>query len=636
MITHTKQLTVAMVTGALVLSSALGAPAHAALPNFGQIEHVSRTSSTIANNDSVRSAVSANGRFVAFDSSASNLVPGDTNGYRDVFVKDLATGSIERVSVSSAGVQSNRGNFDPDISADGRYVTFSSTSSNLDPAGSTFLERVYVRDRQTGTTIIASTNAAGFLADGGASEASISSDGRTVVFASMSSNLIPGYSSTRHIFAKDLSTGSLTAVSRSAGGVAGNGPSYNPAVNADGTVIAFVTEATNLVPGVTTATQDAYVRDIAANTTTRVNLGAGDVQPNDFTRSVSLSANGRIVAFDSVATNLGLGPTGGQFAVYVRNLDSGTVTLVSHFAGAGLPTGGSDNPSLSASGSLLTFDSDSNHLSATDTNGMTDVYMADLGSGAVTRVSVTEAGAQLSGQAIGATLSADGRFVSFTSNATNLPGGGTGTAHTYLRKVRGDAPRFTTQPSSVASRVGRTVTLRAAAAGDPAPSLQWQRRKNSSSLWVNIAGATSTALRLANLKRSQHGTQYRLTAANAAGLVTSRVATLKVAKIKTKARVAVSPKRARKGATVRATIRVTAADKKRVTGKVRVFVGKKRVKVRVGKKRVSTVTLRAKHKGKIRVTLPRLAKGTKKVRIVYLGNASYAKATSKRVSVRVR
>ena len=164
-----------------------------------------------ANASSFDPSISADGRFVAFTSSASNLVPGDTNNNRDVFVRDLSTNTTTRVSVGSAGNQANEDSSSSSISADGRFVGFWSNASNIVPGDTNDSSDIFVRDLSTNTTTRVSVDSAGNQGTGGSSDASISADGRFVAFLSNASNLVPGdTNASRDIFVRDLSTNTTT------------------------------------------------------------------------------------------------------------------------------------------------------------------------------------------------------------------------------------------------------------------------------------------------------------------------------------------------------------------------------------------------------------------------------------------
>jgi Tol biopolymer transport system component len=242
---------------------ALGPPARA-----GTTERVSVSSSGEEGNaQSGLPCVSADGRFVAFHSGATNLVPGDTNGWADVFVHDRLTGTTDRVSVSSSGEQANWTPYAlsskfPSISSDGRFVAFSSFATNLVPGDTNGREDVFVHDRLTGVTERVSVSSSGQQGNADSLTSSISADGRFVAFCSLANNLLPGDTNgCGDIFVHDRLTGATERVSVSSSGEPGNGGSYDPCISQDGRFVAFDSWSSNLVPGDTNGFEDVFVRD---------------------------------------------------------------------------------------------------------------------------------------------------------------------------------------------------------------------------------------------------------------------------------------------------------------------------------------------------------------------------------------
>jgi hypothetical protein len=261
-------------------------------------------------------------------------VPGDTNGTRDAFVHDRQTGTTERVSVASDGTQGN-GFSNPDsINGDGRFVVFSSFASNLVQADTNQQIDVFVRDRQARTTQRVSISGTNQQADGSSTRADISADGRFVVFTSAATNLVAGdVNGTDDVFVRDLQAGTTQRVSVSSSGAEANGRSpsngirggirFGPAINADGRFVVFDSQATNLVPGDTnTCSQqgaysftvlgscpDVFVHDRQAGTTQRVSIDTAGVQANDASTDPAINGDGSVVAFFSAASNLVAGDT---------------------------------------------------------------------------------------------------------------------------------------------------------------------------------------------------------------------------------------------------------------------------------------------------------------------------------------
>jgi len=275
------------------------------------------------NDSSVNPSISADGRFVAFHSGATNLVPGDTNNNDDIFLRDLSTNTTTRVSVDSAGNQGNEFSGDPSISGDGRFVAFASSASNLVPGDTNKEEDIFVRDLSTNTTTLVSVGSSGDRANDFSSIPSISANGRFVTFYSFATNLVPGDTNNeRDIFVRDLSTNTTTRVSISSTGNQGNQDSGSPSISADGRFVTFSSEASNLVPGDTNDSEDIFVRDLSTNTTTRVSVDSAGNPGNSDSELPSISANGQKVAFSSFAANLVPGDTNNGPDLFIADIGS--------------------------------------------------------------------------------------------------------------------------------------------------------------------------------------------------------------------------------------------------------------------------------------------------------------------------
>jgi Tol biopolymer transport system component len=396
------------------------------------------------------SAVSADGRCVAFCSDAANLVPGDTNAARDVFVRDLQTGTTERVSLSSAGLQADNGSglANVAISADGRFVAFESLASNLVAGDTNVSCDIFVRDRQSGTTERVSVASGGAQGTGGLSiRPSISADGRFVAFASDATNLVPGDTNGKSdVFVHDRQSGTTERISVDSTGLQGNGNSYQPSISASGDSVAFLSYATNLVGGDTNFSADIFVRDRQNGTTERVSVSSAGAQGLGTSVQPSISADGRYVAFHSVCANLVGGDTNDFGDVFVRDRQNGITERVSLSTGGlqGNQSSGYHGVAISADGRCVAFQSDASNLVAGDTNGHSDIFVHDRQSGTTERVSVDASGAQGDLDSSYGSISATGRFVAFDSGAGNLVAGDTnGVLDVFLRD-RG-ATRFLVQ-----------------------------------------------------------------------------------------------------------------------------------------------------------------------------------------------
>jgi Ca2+-binding RTX toxin-like protein len=335
------------------------------------------------NRSSYTPSISADGRFVAFYSGASNIVPGDTNNRDDIFVRDRLTNTTTRVSVDSAGNQDNGTSFfyAPSISADGRFVAFYSQASNLVPGDTNNTFDIFVRDTLTNTTTRVSVDSAGNQANRKSEGASISADGRFVAFQSDASNIVPGDTNIRRdIFVRDTLTNTTTGVSVDSAGNPANNGSYNPSISADGRFVAFESPASNIVPGDTNRRDDIFVRDRLTNTTTRVSVDSAGNQAHIASYHPSISADGRFVAFGSDSSNTVPDDTNNTFDIFVRDTLTNTTTRVSVDSAGNPGNSSSDSPSISADGRFVAFDSDASNIVPGDTNNTRDIFVADTSS----------------------------------------------------------------------------------------------------------------------------------------------------------------------------------------------------------------------------------------------------------------
>ena len=381
------------------------------------------------------SSISSSGRFVAFESPSSNLVPSDANNSWDIFVHDRKTGKTTRVSVRSNGDQSNGHSFHPSISADGRFIAFSSEATNLVPSDTNQATEPLVDDRKTGKTTRVSVRSNGDEADGFSSlYPSISADGRFVTFYSFASNLVPGDSNdAADIFVHDRKTGKTTRASVQLG-LQANGASLFPAISADGRFVAFYSFASNWAFGDTNGA-DVFVHDRKSGRTALVSVTPGDDPGNGPSFNPAISADGRFVAFHSFASDLVPGDTNDVQDVFVRDRKTGKTKRVSVRSNGNQGDLTSYQPSISANGRFVAFYSFASNLVPGDTNGFWDIFLHDRTTGKTTRLSIRTSGEASNGDSFNPSISADGRFVAFYSTATNLVPGDTNNAQDVF--VRG-------------------------------------------------------------------------------------------------------------------------------------------------------------------------------------------------------
>lgn len=390
-----------------------------------------------ANAPSHSPSLSVDGRWVAFVSDASNLVPGDTNDEHDVFVRDTHSGRIERVSVASSDRQGNGPSLNPSMSADGRFVAFDSTATNLVPGDRNGRFDVFLHDRQSGITRLVSLRPDGAPLHGHSGYPVISGDGMHVAFESGAPDMHPDRAQSE-VYSWSRETGRVEWVSRGPRGMA-SGSSGSPAISYDGRFVAFTSAAPDLVVGDTNQREDVFVRDLNTNLTRRVSVNSAGGESNYDSDAASISADGRYVAFESMAYSLaGHDPLPDAFPrmfdplqaaspdvnsmvdVFVHDVVTGRTELVSVGQCGEQGTRESYGPSISADGTRIAFVSYADNLVPEDTNNERDVFVRDLARGTTTRLSLGNLGRQGAGLSYNPAISPDGTRTAFSSDADNL------------------------------------------------------------------------------------------------------------------------------------------------------------------------------------------------------------------------
>jgi Tol biopolymer transport system component len=374
--------------------------------------------------------ISANGRLVVFASSSSDLVAGDTNGVSDIFLRDRKTHNTARVSVSSTGAQADGGSYayPTTTSRDGRYVAFTSTATNLVSGDTNGQPDIFVRDRKLHKTRRVSVSSAGAQANEYSSEPLISGDGGAVIFQSNASNLVAGDTNGQQdIFVRNLKTHKTTRVSVGSTGTQSDGPSFHPTISADGHLVGFASNGTNLVKGDANTTTDVFIRNLKTHKTKLVSVSSSGVRGDSFSQEPSISADGRYVGFVSGSGNLVSGDTNGRADIFLRDLKAHRTKRVSVGSSGVQANGGSFliDPSVSAHGEFVVFVSAASNLVPGDTNAVTDDFARDVANNKTRRLSVSSTGAQGNGSSLDPSITPDGRFVSFQSSASNLVTGDT-------------------------------------------------------------------------------------------------------------------------------------------------------------------------------------------------------------------
>ncbi len=410
-------------------SIALSLASHAAQSVIKRIELAPGgvdPNSTVTNTSPPRRTLSADGRFFAFSSLASNLVAGDTNLREDVFVHDRLLHITRLASVSSTGVQGDAASTAPSLSADGNLVAFFSGSTTLVPGAPGQFGGIFVRDIAAGTTTRENFGPGGVEPNQVCTHHSLSGDGQRLLFLSFASNLTPGDTLVKKdVFVRDRASGAVTCVSVTPGGLPGNNHCETATISANGRFVVFQSSASDLVPGDTNGRDDLFVRDLLTGVTELITQDI--LTPSYLSVGTGVASDdGRYIAFSSSASSLVIGDWNGAHDVFLRDRVSGVTTLISLATSGVSGNASSSGPIISADGSVVVYQSAARDLTSNDHNGTTDVFMWDRATGVNRLVSVNSDGVSATGSSSNPDLSADGKVVAFRSLATDLVGGAAG------------------------------------------------------------------------------------------------------------------------------------------------------------------------------------------------------------------
>jgi Tol biopolymer transport system component len=399
-----------------------------------------------ANNQSLTGSLSADGRFLVFGSLASNLVPGDNNHTQDIFVRDLETGEVSCASVNSQGDFADGTNMNPAISASGRYVVFSSWADNLDPNDVDGDADIYLHDRWTSETTLVSASIHGTSADEMCSYPSISADGQIISFSTNATNLTTGSGNGSHqIFVLDRNSGQMQVVSRNAMGQLGNRTSLHSQVSPCGQLVAIVSGATNLIPGDTNQNSDVFVVDRQALSVLRVSVDSNGLEANGNSFGIpAWSGDSRFVAFESGADNLVIGDSNWSLDIFLYEFASAQVERVSLTNWGGQANSSCQNPKLSNDGRLVVFQSKANNLVSHDSGAIVDIFARDRKTGRTVCLTNQQAGITATENCFNPSISADGQFVTFGSDAGDFVVGDTNGEHDIFRRDLGVASNVNT------------------------------------------------------------------------------------------------------------------------------------------------------------------------------------------------
>ncbi|MBA3530533.1 MAG: PD40 domain-containing protein [Ardenticatenales bacterium] len=429
-----------------VAGGLLATPGAARGWQLATIRRLSVTSTGAEVNGASRNVdASADAQYVVFESAASNLVTGDTNSRLDVFLHDRTAGTTTRVSVASDGTQGNGDSRAPAISADGRFIAFESLASNLVSGDTNQMRDIFVYDRETGQSSRVSVGAAGVQANQHSESADLSGDGRYIVFKSFARNLVSEDTNIQgDIFLHDRQSSTTTRVSVASNGAQSNGLSSSPVISRDGTTVAFESNASNLTPTNTNILTKIFIRDLTANQTRDVTLSMGNAQSsNGPAFHPSISADGRFIAFDSAASNIVPNDMNESYDIFVHDQGTRVTLLVSLTQDGAQTNSASSNPVISDDGQHVAFVSLASNLVTGDSNGKTDIFLQELGRRHTVRVSLADNGTQSDGTSDGPMLAREGAAIAvlFESDARNLvPSDMNGVRDIFITAAAGNPP----------------------------------------------------------------------------------------------------------------------------------------------------------------------------------------------------
>jgi Tol biopolymer transport system component len=391
--------------------------------------------------DGFAAALLPNGSGAVFLSTSTNLISGDSNGLTDLFLKDLTTRAVTLVSAAADGTPASGATIDLDVSDAGDRVAFSTFASNLVGGDTNAAQDVFVKTLSSGAIQRISTTAGGVQGNASSGGAAFSPDGTRVAFVSAATNLVAGDTNgATDIFIKTLGTGAIERVSLASGGGQVNGASDSVQFSPDGTKVLFRSAASNLVAGDTNGIDDLFVKDLVTGAVTRITttgFSGGGVEANGASRQASFSPDGTKVVFASLASNLVAGDTNNSEDVFVKDLLSGTVTRISISTSGNQVSGTHNQPVFSPDGRYVAFVSNGSNFGVTDGNAAADVYVKDLNSAAVFRLSLSNS--SLSAVAGPVSFSADGLSVIFSyANGEVVVKSLTSASDDLLRGGRGD------------------------------------------------------------------------------------------------------------------------------------------------------------------------------------------------------
>ncbi|MBX7137144.1 MAG: calcium-binding protein [Oligoflexia bacterium] len=386
-----------------------------------------KSNGTASNQAATGTAISGDGTYTAFVTSSNLIAgsSSDSNDASDVFLHSISGSTVTITLIShKAGSSSSTGDGasdQPSISSDGRYTVFSSSASDLVSGDDGGHSDIFLFDKNSGDIIRVSEASGGVDADGDSSQPKISADGLYITFVSSATNLVAGDSNdVADVFLYATGSGTITRLSVSTAGVEGDGESSAPTISSDGHYVAFASSAANLVSADTNAKTDIFLRNTIGNTTVRVSVDSSDANSDGDSFSPAISDSGNLIAFSSDATDLVSGDTNGVRDVFVRNISGASTDRISVSSSETQASASSDGATISGDGRYVAFISLDEDLVTGDDNQAADAFVRDRTSTETTRISVKSGSGQVNGATTIAALSNDATHAALVSAATNL------------------------------------------------------------------------------------------------------------------------------------------------------------------------------------------------------------------------
>lgn len=373
-----------------------------------------------------RPAISGDGSVVVFQSTSQDIVPGDATGTRHIYAFERDTKKITRVSVNDSGKPGNKQSFGASISADGRFVVFISDANNLVPGDTAGNQDVFLRDRQAGTVTRISVSNTGEPANKDCRDAVISADGRIIAFASTASNLDDNnMNNSADIFVYDRVSKFIRRITMTPDGFEADHGSGEPSISSDGQFVAFYSHATNLLPIDTNRSPDIYVFDVFTGKTELVSVASNRMIGNRDSRRPSISGDGRFVVFESWASDLTTDDKNDAPDIMLRDRQSKKTIRISNAPDGKPGNDDSRDPRISNDGNVIIYTSYASNLVKNDTNNLPDIFLYDRATRRTERVNLSVKNEQADSRSGEGTLSENGEVVAFTSKASNLIEGDT-------------------------------------------------------------------------------------------------------------------------------------------------------------------------------------------------------------------